>query len=168
MQRVSDAIADAGAVLITGPANAKNELVKHIERHVSELGTKIAGVETLDHPTDESWLPTPEISFAPIIRCSRAFSTAREHGKIWRSLVTACGGNREPASMATTNARRVARAAGGAQPLACARTLIADCPATIAIDRPRRLMMIINILDRGGAVHWSFPDDQLEGSALRG
>ncbi len=52
LQRVSDAIADAGAVLITGPANAKNELVKHIERHASELGTKIAGVETLDHPTD--------------------------------------------------------------------------------------------------------------------
>jgi stalled ribosome rescue protein Dom34 len=52
LQHVAEAIADAGAVLITGPANAKNELVKHIERHAPELNTKIAGVETVDHPTD--------------------------------------------------------------------------------------------------------------------
>jgi hypothetical protein len=52
LQRVTDAIADAGAVLITGPANAKTELVKHIERHAPALGARIAGVETIDHPTD--------------------------------------------------------------------------------------------------------------------
>ena len=52
LQRVAEAIADAGAVLITGPANAKIELVKHVERHVPTLSAKIAGVETLDHPTD--------------------------------------------------------------------------------------------------------------------
>ena len=51
-QRVTDAIADAGAVLVTGPANAKTEFVKHIERHAPALGAKIAGVETIDHPTD--------------------------------------------------------------------------------------------------------------------
>ena len=52
LQHVSEAIADAGAVLITGPANAKSELVKHIERHAPELSTKIAGVEPLDRLTD--------------------------------------------------------------------------------------------------------------------
>ena len=52
LQHVSDAIADAGAVLIAGPANAKIELVKHIEKHAPALKAKIAGVETVDHPTD--------------------------------------------------------------------------------------------------------------------
>jgi stalled ribosome rescue protein Dom34 len=52
LQRVADAIADAGAVLVTGPANAKTELVKHIERHAPALGAKIVGVEMIDHPTD--------------------------------------------------------------------------------------------------------------------
>ena len=52
LQHVADAVSDAGAVLITGPANAKTELVKHIERHMPALKAKIAGVETVDHPTD--------------------------------------------------------------------------------------------------------------------
>jgi stalled ribosome rescue protein Dom34 len=52
LQHVTDAIADAGAVLIVGPANAKTELVKHIEKHAPALKAKIAGVETADHPTD--------------------------------------------------------------------------------------------------------------------
>jgi hypothetical protein len=43
---------DAGAVPITGPAKAKTELVKHIDRHMPVLKAKIAGVETVDHPTD--------------------------------------------------------------------------------------------------------------------
>ena len=52
LQHVAEAVTDAGAVLITGPANAKTELVKHIERHSPALHTKIVGVEALDHPTD--------------------------------------------------------------------------------------------------------------------
>jgi hypothetical protein len=51
-QAVVGAVADAGAVLITGPANAKTELVKHIERHAPRLMKIIAGVETVDHPSD--------------------------------------------------------------------------------------------------------------------
>ena len=49
---VAEAIADAGAVLITGPANAKTELIKHIHHHDPKLMTIIAGVETVDHPSD--------------------------------------------------------------------------------------------------------------------
>lgn len=51
-QAIVGAITDSGAVLITGPGNAKNELVKHIDQHASRLMKVIAGVETVDHPTD--------------------------------------------------------------------------------------------------------------------
>jgi stalled ribosome rescue protein Dom34 len=52
LQHVAESIADAGAILITGPANAKTELVKHIEQHVPGLRAKIVAVETVDHPSD--------------------------------------------------------------------------------------------------------------------
>jgi stalled ribosome rescue protein Dom34 len=45
-------IGAAGAVLIGGPANAKHELFKHIQRHAPQLLPRIAAVETLDHPSD--------------------------------------------------------------------------------------------------------------------
>jgi stalled ribosome rescue protein Dom34 len=51
-QAIAESIADAGAVLITGPANAKTELIKHIHRHVPKLMNVIFGVETVDHPSD--------------------------------------------------------------------------------------------------------------------
>ena len=40
--------------LITGPANAKTELVKHIHQHAPRQMNFIAGVETVDHPSDVS------------------------------------------------------------------------------------------------------------------
>lgn len=52
LQRVAEAIADAGVILITGPANAKTELLKHIEHHSPDLASRIAAVETVDHPSD--------------------------------------------------------------------------------------------------------------------
>ncbi len=52
LQSVADAVADAGAILITGPASEKTELVNHIGRHAPALKAKIKGVEALDHPTD--------------------------------------------------------------------------------------------------------------------
>ena len=52
LQAVAESIADAGAVLIAGPGSAKNELVKHIDRHLPALMKIIAGVETVDHPSD--------------------------------------------------------------------------------------------------------------------
>jgi hypothetical protein len=45
-------VADAGAVLVTGPANAKTELVEYIHVHDPKLTQVIAGVETVDHPSD--------------------------------------------------------------------------------------------------------------------
>jgi len=52
LEAVAKSIADAGAVLITGPANAKTELVKHIQKHEPNLMKIIVGVETVDHPSD--------------------------------------------------------------------------------------------------------------------
>jgi stalled ribosome rescue protein Dom34 len=52
LHRVAEAIAGAGAVLITGPANAKTELMKHIHHHDPDLIDVIAGMETVDHPSD--------------------------------------------------------------------------------------------------------------------
>jgi stalled ribosome rescue protein Dom34 len=52
LQAVAESIADAGAVLIAGPANAKTELVKHIHQHAPKLMNVIVGVETVDHPRD--------------------------------------------------------------------------------------------------------------------
>ena len=52
LHEVAASIADAGAVLITGPANAKTDLVKHIHDRDPQLAKVIAGVETVDHPSD--------------------------------------------------------------------------------------------------------------------
>ena len=52
LHAVADSVADAGAVLITGPANAKTELVEYIRAHAPKLAKVIAGVETVDHPSD--------------------------------------------------------------------------------------------------------------------
>jgi len=52
LHAVVQSIADAGAVLIAGPGNAKAELVAHIEQHDPKLKKLIAGVETVDHPSD--------------------------------------------------------------------------------------------------------------------
>jgi stalled ribosome rescue protein Dom34 len=52
LHAVAAAVADAGAVLIAGPANAKTQLVKYIDAHDPKLMKAIAGVETVDHPSD--------------------------------------------------------------------------------------------------------------------
>ena len=52
LHAVVEAVADAGAVLITGPAGTKTDLVKHIHQHDPKRASAIVGVETVDHPTD--------------------------------------------------------------------------------------------------------------------
>jgi stalled ribosome rescue protein Dom34 len=55
-KRVAQAIAQAGAILIAGPANAKTELVAYLKRVQPHLAERISGVETLDHPSDGALL----------------------------------------------------------------------------------------------------------------
>jgi stalled ribosome rescue protein Dom34 len=50
--RVAHSIQSAGALLITGPANAKTELVTYIKHHFPEIAKRISAVEPLDHPSD--------------------------------------------------------------------------------------------------------------------
>ena len=52
LHEVAESVADAGAVLITGPANTKTELVEYMHLHNPKLGKAVAGVETVDHPSD--------------------------------------------------------------------------------------------------------------------
>jgi len=52
LHAVAVSVADARAVLITGPANAKTELLKHVHFHDPKLMNVIVGVETIDHPSD--------------------------------------------------------------------------------------------------------------------
>jgi stalled ribosome rescue protein Dom34 len=52
LQAVAESIADPVALLITGPANEKTELVRHIREHIPKLMSAIVGVETVDHPSD--------------------------------------------------------------------------------------------------------------------
>jgi stalled ribosome rescue protein Dom34 len=52
LQAVAESVADAGAILITGPGNEKNELARHIRERSPRLASAIAGVETVDHPSD--------------------------------------------------------------------------------------------------------------------
>lgn len=49
---VGRALATVSAVLVTGPANAKTELMKHLARHDPELMKRVSSVQTVDHPTD--------------------------------------------------------------------------------------------------------------------
>jgi stalled ribosome rescue protein Dom34 len=50
--KVAEHLAGAEEILVVGPANAKNELVKHIDSHDRSLKSRVVGVETMDHPSD--------------------------------------------------------------------------------------------------------------------
>jgi stalled ribosome rescue protein Dom34 len=52
LKRVADAVADAGAILVTGPAEAKIELNRYIKEHYPQIARRIVGIETVDHPSD--------------------------------------------------------------------------------------------------------------------
>ena len=52
LAQVTDAIRDAGQILIIGPSGAKTELAKHIRDRDPRLGDRIVAVEAADHPSD--------------------------------------------------------------------------------------------------------------------
>jgi stalled ribosome rescue protein Dom34 len=56
LKRVTEALAHAGAMLITGPAGAKTELASYITRTHPDLAARISGIETVDHPSDGALL----------------------------------------------------------------------------------------------------------------
>lgn len=62
-EQVAEAIADAKAILITGPASAKSELAAHIARRHPDLARGVVGVETIDHPSDGALVAVARIYF---------------------------------------------------------------------------------------------------------
>jgi len=56
LDRVTEAIDGAGAILIVGPGSAKAELHKHLEHLHPQVAAKVSAVETLDHPSDGALL----------------------------------------------------------------------------------------------------------------
>jgi stalled ribosome rescue protein Dom34 len=56
------------AVLVTGPANAKTELMKHLARHDPPLLKKVSAIQTVDHPTDGQLLDLARHHFGLIDR----------------------------------------------------------------------------------------------------
>lgn len=49
---VTKAVADAGEILIIGPAGAKTELASYIREHAPDVAKRIVAVEPADHPSD--------------------------------------------------------------------------------------------------------------------
>lgn len=49
---IVEALAGAQEILVVGPAQAKLQLIKHVHSHDPDMGDKIVGVETVDHPSD--------------------------------------------------------------------------------------------------------------------
>jgi stalled ribosome rescue protein Dom34 len=49
---VATALRGTAEILITGPANAKQELVKHLQEHDKDVAACVSAVQTLDHPSD--------------------------------------------------------------------------------------------------------------------
>jgi DNA-binding MurR/RpiR family transcriptional regulator len=52
LAEVASALADAGEILILGPAGAKTELAKFLREKQPAIGERVAAVEAADHPTD--------------------------------------------------------------------------------------------------------------------
>ncbi len=51
-QAIANALQGAEEILVVGPAQAKLQLIKHLHIHDSQIGNKVVGVESIDHPTD--------------------------------------------------------------------------------------------------------------------
>jgi hypothetical protein len=52
MRHVAASLAEAGSILVTGPAGAKQELLTYLNEQEPAMAARIAGVEPLDHPSD--------------------------------------------------------------------------------------------------------------------
>jgi hypothetical protein len=64
-KRVMGALTHTGAILITGPANAKSELKNYIAEHRPDIGDRISAVQALDHPSDAELIAMARKFFRP-------------------------------------------------------------------------------------------------------
>ena len=49
---VAAALKGSEQILVVGPSSAKLDFIRHVHTHDHVMEAKIAGVETMDHPTD--------------------------------------------------------------------------------------------------------------------
>lgn len=49
---IAEALKGAQEILVVGPAQAKLQLIKHLQGHDRNVADKVVGVETVDHPSD--------------------------------------------------------------------------------------------------------------------
>lgn len=52
LERVGTSLSSSAAILLTGPANAKTELVSYLQAHNPRIADHVVAIEPLDHLTD--------------------------------------------------------------------------------------------------------------------
>lgn len=65
---IVDALRGASEWLLVGPAQAKLELVRHVEKTMPWVREKLVGVEPMDHPTDGELVAQARRAFKAIDR----------------------------------------------------------------------------------------------------
>lgn len=67
-QHIEDALQGTSEWLLVGPSGAKQELLKHVDRHLPSLRNKLVGTGAMDHPTDGELLDHARRAFKAIDR----------------------------------------------------------------------------------------------------
>ena len=68
LDHIIDALRGTTEWLLVGPAQAKLELVRHVEKAMHWVHAKLVGVEAMDHPTDGELLDQARRAFKAIDR----------------------------------------------------------------------------------------------------
>ena len=68
LDAVAKSLADAGEILIAGPAGAKLELKDRLDVKHADIARRVAGVETVDHPSEGELLKFARAFFRPYDR----------------------------------------------------------------------------------------------------
>ena len=68
LDHIVDALRGTTEWLLVGPAQAKLELLRHVEKSMPWVHAKLVGVEAMDHPTDGELLAQARRAFQAIDR----------------------------------------------------------------------------------------------------
>lgn len=68
LDHIVDALRGTTEWLLVGPAQAKLELLRHVEKSMPWVHAKLVGVEAMDHPTDGELLAQARRAFKAIDR----------------------------------------------------------------------------------------------------
>ena len=68
LDHIVDALRGTAEWLLVGPAQAKQELVRHLDKHLPHVRKTLVAIEAMDHPTDGELLAYARRSFKAIDR----------------------------------------------------------------------------------------------------